>query len=732
MGDVFASLKRAPEALARRIEAIPGVARVQTRIVFDVTLDVPGLREPATGRLISIPEHRVPILCDLHLRSGRWIEPGRRDEVLVSEAFARANRLQEGDTLGAVLNGRWQRLRIVGVALTPEYVYEISGSDLFPDNRRFGVLWASRDALGPAFEMEGAFNDVVLSLAPGASQPEVLAQLDRLLERHGGLVSIGVEDQISNRFLSDEIAQNRVTGTVVPAIFLGVAAFLLNVVLRRLVTTQREQVAVLKAFGYSDVAVALHYLALACVAVAAGAALGCALGLWWGKAIHALYMEFYRFAVWRFEARPETLALAVGVAGAAAAVGALGAARAALALPPAEAMRPEAPARFQSGALERFGLRRVLSPAGRMLVRNLARRPGRAGLAALAMALAVALLVVGRFFTDSVQALTDIQFRIVQRDDATLTFHEPLPARAGFDVRHLPGVLRAEPWRVVPVRMRFAHRSKRTVVYGIAPGTELRRLIDASLADVPLPPNGLVLTRRLAEMLAVEAGDEVALEVLEGERARRSARVAGFVDELIGLAAYMDARALAELLQEGGSVSGAWLRVDARAEPALYAELKQTPAVASVMLKGALLRSFEDTVARSLGVFNAVLVSFSCVIAFAMVYNSARIALSERARELASLRVLGFTQAEVIWLLLGEQALLLVLAIPLGLAIGYLVSAWIVSAYQWELFRLPFVVDGRTAAFAVLVTLLAALGSGLVVGRRISRLDLVAVLKTRE
>ncbi|HET6304391.1 MAG TPA: FtsX-like permease family protein [Myxococcota bacterium] len=730
--DVFASLKRAPEALAREVEKIPGVAAVHTRVVFEVTLDVPGLREPATGRLVSIPERRVPILNDLHLRSGRWIEPGRRDEALASEAFAKANRLREGDAIGAVLNGRWQQLRIVGIALTPEYVYEIRGTDVFPDNKRFGVLWMSREAMGPAFEMDGAFNDVVLALAPGASESEVIARLDRLLARWGGLGANGRDDQISHRFLSDEIAQNRITGTVVPAIFLGVAAFLLNVVLRRLVATQRDQIAVLKAFGYSNTSVAWHYLGLALVAVAGGVLLGSVLGLWWGRAIHRLYVDFYRFAVWGFEAGPATFALAVGVAALAALLGALGAVRSAVALPPAEAMRPEAPARFRSGALERVGLRALLSPAARMLVRNLARRPGRAALSTLGMALAVALLVVGRFFLDSVGALAEVQFRVVQRDDATLAFHEPLPSRARFDLAHLPGVLRAEPWRAVPTRLRFEHRSKRTALLGLAPGTELRRLVDASLEEVALPPEGLVLTRRLGEILGVEPGDEVSIEILEGERAQRSARIAGFVDELIGLAAYMDADALARLLRESGSVSGAWLRIDAREQPQLYAELKRTPAVAGVMLKGVLLQSFEDTLARSLGVFNTVLVSFACVIAFAMVYNTARIALSERGRELASLRVLGFTQTEVTQMLLGEQALLVGLAIPFGLAIGYLVSAWIVEAYQWELFRLPFVVSARTCAFAVLVTVFAALGSGLVVGRRLARLDLVAVLKTRE
>ena len=471
--DVFASLKRAPDSLRARLAAIPGVAAVETRIVVQVTLDVPGLAEPAIGRLIGIPERRVPILNDLHLRRGRWIEPGRRDEVLVSEAFADANRLAPGDTLGAVLHGRWQRLSIVGVALSPEYIYEIQGTSLFPDNRRFGVLWMSREALGPPFEMEGAFNDVSLTLAQDASEREVIAQLDHRLERWGGLGAYGRRDHVSHRFISDEIAQNRVFGTVVPAIFLGVAAFLLNVVLSRLVATQREQIAVLKAFGYRDRSIAAHYLGFAGVAVALGALVGVLAGLWLGARIHEMYVTFYRFPVLQFSPGPTVIGAAIGVSALAALTGALGAVRRVLALTPADAMRPEPPARFAAGWLERSRLGPRLPSAARMIWRNLARHPVRAGLSVLGTALAVAILLVGRFFVDAVQTLNDVQFRAVQREDLTVLFHEPLRS----DVRHslaaLPGVLRAEPFRVAPVRLRFEHAERRVPLFGLLPDHEL-------------------------------------------------------------------------------------------------------------------------------------------------------------------------------------------------------------------------------------------------------------------
>ncbi|HYL36956.1 MAG TPA: FtsX-like permease family protein, partial [Bryobacteraceae bacterium] len=423
--DVFAHLKRAPESLFNAILAIPGVASVQTRVVAEVTLDVPGLEEPATGRLVSIPERRMPMLNDLFLRQGRYIEPGQRGEVLVSEAFAEANRLQVGDRLGAVLNGKWEPLHIVGIALSPEYIYEIRPSEVFPDSRRFGVLWMSRDVLGPAFNMQDAFNDVAISLSRGANQPEVIARVDALLERYGGLGAYGREDQLSYRYLTDELAEIRTTAVILPTLFLGVVAFLLHVLLSRLVGTQRGQVAVLRAFGYRSSEIGIHYLQLALVAISLGAASGIALGYWIGQGLTGIYAQYFHFPVLQLRLDPQVLLLAAGISAASACLGALSAVRRAVALAPAEAMRPEAPATFRPGWLERFSLWTLLSPASRMIVRNLERRPWKAFFSALGVALAVSILVVGRFAIDSVERLVDVQFEKVQREDVMITFQEP-------------------------------------------------------------------------------------------------------------------------------------------------------------------------------------------------------------------------------------------------------------------------------------------------------------------
>ncbi|MEM1293656.1 MAG: FtsX-like permease family protein, partial [Cyanobacteria bacterium P01_H01_bin.162] len=673
-----------------------------------------------------------PVLNGLAIQEGRYIASGRRDEVLVSEAFAEANQLAIGDSLGAVINGRWQALRIVGIALSPEYVYEIRGTDLLPDNQRFGVMWMGREALGTAFDMDGAFNDVTLTLAHGASEPQVIFQLDQLLETYGGLGAIGRRDQISNRFLSDEIASLQATAVFMPVIFLGIAAFLLNLLLARLVSTQRDQIAVLKAFGYSNGDVGLHYLKLVTLIVLTGALLGIGLGLWMGEATTRNYANFYHFPLLAFRIEPSLVVISVGVSLVAAAIGAAVAVGKAVKLPPAEAMRPEPPADFRPTLVERWGLQRLFSPAGRIILRNVERQPIKAGLTVLGLSLAVAILVVGHSFEDAMDYLITMQFHQIQQEDITLSFTDPLSSRARFDLLNLPGVVRAEPFRAVPARLRFQQRVYLGGLTGLPPDGTLRRLMDRDLNVQTLPTQGVLLTDKLAEILGVQPGDRLTVEVLEGARPTREVTVAGLVNELVGVAAYMDIHALNDLMREGTTLSGAYLTVEPQQLDAIYAELKETPAVASVALRQNSVQQFEETIAGSLEIFTTVLVIFATVIAFGVVYNAARIALSERGRELATLRIIGFSRAEVGFILLGEQTLLLLVAIPIGSAMGFGLAALMSFFYNTELYRWPLVITRLTYGFAFGIVAIAALMSGWLILRQITQLDLVAVLKTRE
>lgn len=730
--DAFAHLIRAPLSVAREIERIPGVTAVQTRIVFDVTLDVPGLAEPATGRLVSIPEDSHPRLNDLHLRRGRWIDGGNPSEVIVSEVFAQTNHLQPGDTLAAVLNGRWRRLLIVGIGLSPEYVYEIRAGDVVPDRRRFAILWIGRKAIQNAFSMEGAFNDVSVSIAPGASPAVVIAGMDRILAPYGGTGAYDREQQISHRYLSDEIRGNRVGGMIVPSIFLGVAAFLIHIVLSRLVQTQRDQIAVLKAFGYTNVDVGLHYLGMALVSVVAGSALGIVVGVRLAIALSVLYKDFFHFPVFRLDLSPSLLAGGAIISATAAAIGAIVSVGAAVRLPPAEAMRPEAPPRFHAGIVERSRAFRAASPATRIVLRNILRRKLKSALSILGVALAVSILVVAHFLFDSIDALMDIQFGHAERQDLSVPFYLARPGSAIDDLRRMHGVLAVEPYRAVSVSVSRENRQRRTGLIGLTPDASLRRLVDRNGHTVAIPPEGIVLNGKLAGILGVQEGDVVTVHVLEGVRPVADLRVARVVDDLLGIAAYANIDVVRRLMMEGDVVSGGYLAVDPMTRQRLYPQLKTAPAVAGVSIREAMIQSFRETIAQSLAIMNTSGIVFAIIIAAGVIYNGARIALSERGRELASLRVLGFTRTEVGWMLIAEQAILTAAAIPFGYALGYVLSGLLVHAYDSEVYRLPLVIARETWGFAFVVVAAAAVASSLLVLRRIRHLDLVEVLKTRE
>lgn len=731
--DVFAGIKRAPAPVAERIARIPGVSSVRTRIVMDVNLDVPGLDEPATGRLVSIPEVRRLVLNDLAIQEGRYPTIGRPEEVIISEAFALANGLAPDDWIGAVINGRRKALRVVGIGLSPEYVYEVQGSgSIFPDNLRFGVIWMSRDALGAAFDMEGGFNDLAVALSPDASERDVIDRMDLILEPYGSAGAYGRDSQISHKFLSDEILGLSVSSNVTPAIFLGIAAILLHIVFSRMVRAQRDQIAIMKAFGYRNLSIGWHYLKFAFLAVSGGTLLGIVGGFWIGRPLTGLYQAYYRFPDLVYELHVDVITLAAVISVSAALAGTLHALRAAMALPPAEAMRPESPPHFRPLAMERMGVHRMLAPVWRMIFRNMERKPARTMLSAFGISMAVAILVMGRFTFDSIDYMIDYQFRTVQRDDAAVVFAGPRPASARFELSRLPGVVRSEPYRAVPVRLRSAHLMKQTAITGLDPAGELRQLIDREGRVQSLPPEGIVLNKTLADLLAVRAGDMLDVEVQEGSRMLGRLPVSLIVDELIGTTAYMDSRALNRFLGEGRTISGAYLSVDPLRAAELYSTLKETPAVAGVAVREAVIKGFEDSIAESTNATTFTLTVFACIIACGMVYNGARIALAERNREMASLRVLGFTEREISVVLLGEQAVITLLAIPIGFLIGWSLCYLAVDATAQELFRMPLVITGKTYAFAFLIVSAAAVVSAYIVHRKLRHLDLVGVLKTQE
>jgi len=728
---VFAELKRAPNAVAASLGRIEGIAQVQTRVVQDVQLDLPGVTQPVTGRVIGLAAAHAQGMSRLTLRQGQWPGHDARGEVLVNERFAQARGLVPGDVIHALLNGKRQRLVVAGTVLSPEFIYATRGGAL-PDDEWFGVLWMDHRRLAAAFDMEGGFNSVIVRIEPGATPAAVIRSLDRLLEPWGSRGAYARVDQISHKIVEQEIQQQRVFGTVLPAIFLAVAVFILNVVLHRQVATQREQIAALKALGYEDRTIAAHYLRFSAAIVALGIAIGVALGQWLGYHMTRLYTDFFHFPEFRHETLPWVILVSAGLSLAAAFAGTLQAIRRVVALPPAEAMRPPSPPSYRPLLLERMGLAHLTTPGARMVLRNLERRPLRAAMTSLGIAGSVAILISGTFWRDAVEYFMDVQFNRSQPAGVYLGFVEPVGREAVYEIARLPGVLHAEAMRTLSVRLRAGQRDERAALTGLAPDARLQRAVDFRTGERTMPPEGMLLNRRLADRLRVAAGDWLEVEVLEGRRSRARLQVTGVFDELAGLTAYMELGALNRLAGEGDLVSTAAVTVEAGSREALLRRLKAVPRVAAVIVKDSLLATFRETTARNMLFFTGVLTVFAATIAVGIVYNSARIALSERAWELASLRVLGLTRGEVSALFLGELAVVLVAGIPLGFLGGWGLSALMVGLTHSDAFQIPLVIQPKTYAYAGLTVVVAGIVSALIVRHRIDRLDLVAVLKTRE
>lgn len=731
--DVFASAVRAPRRIAERIGELPEVQTVDARIARFASLDIEDFAEPVIGRLSSIPEQGQPPLNQLALRSGRWVAAGRPDEVILSEPFAEAHALAPGDTLGAVVNGRRRTLTVVGTALSPEFVFALGPGALMPDDLRFGVLWMGREALEAAYGLDGAFNDLSVQLARGADAERVMTEVDRLLAPYGGISALPRAEQLSNFFVTNELDQLATMAKILPTIFLGVAGFLLYMVLARLIAVERSEIGLLKAFGYTDAEVGWHYTKLALAISALGIAIGSVLGAYLGLFNTRQYAEFYRFPLLIYRPSASSFAVAALVSAAATVLGALAAVRKATALPPADAMRPPSPAVYRRTWLTAGGLAAWLDQPTRIALRQIARFPVRSALTTVGIALSVALMVMTMQWRDSIDWIARVYFYDAQHQSMTIGLADERAMTVLQEAKRLPGVLAAEPVRFVAAEFSAGTRRHRGAITGVPSDAMLQPIHDDATGNtIAVPPEGLVLGTYLAQKLGVRAGDRIFVDVLEGRRPSASVTVVATVEQTISTPAYMDLAALNRWLRVGPSADYVNLLVDRNAEPELFAELKRVPAVSAIMLKQAAIDSFHDTIGEQMMIFISLFSAFAAALGIGVAYNSARIALSERSRELATLRVLGFTRGEISYVLLAELALLAIVALPLGCFVGRALTSLIALAFETELFRMPMVVDASTYGVAAAFAIAATVVSGALVRRRIDTLDLIAVLKTRE
>jgi putative ABC transport system permease protein len=587
-------------------------------------------------------------------------------------------------------------------------------------------------ALADALGLSGAFNDLVLRFSVGAKPLDIQAAVDRMLEPYGGIGSQLRAEQPSNRLLNQKLDQLRVMAKLIPSIFLAVSAFLLNLVLSRIVGAQREQIATLKALGYGTASIARHYLLFALVICSLGALGGVGLGALGTTGMVHIYGHYFNLPHVMVRLNPSAVVSGVGASLLAGTLGAFSAVRRTVRLSAAEAMQPEPPESFKPTFIERLKLDRFLGVAGRMVLRDMERHPYRLALSSLAVALATAILFIGGMMLDSLNRALWQEFNRVEGEDVTVTFDNPRPQSAVRELGHVPGVHHAEVQRVVFARLWAGFRKREVPIFGVPPHRTLRRFLDFRGEPLRLPQGGLALSRPLSTLLDLRVGDEVEVEVLEAGRRRFRVPVAGFVDDFAGLSGYMALGDLEAHLDEAPSASGALLALDRSRMDDVLRRLRQIPKVAGVSRPDLDGKQFAEQEADVFRNMQELLIVFAAIIAVGMVFNNARIALALRQRDLATLRILGFTRGEVAVVLLGEQAVQLVLGVAFGLPLGYFLGVSILAVIPPELFRIPAALTAVTVAKSAAVVLAAGALSALLVRRDADRLDLVSVLKARD
>jgi putative ABC transport system permease protein len=730
--EVFAGMTRAPRSIVDRITQIPGVRRAEGSIQQYATLDLPDTVVPARALINSLDEHGTDRLNRLMVRKGRLPRPGAADEVVADEAFAEATGLGPGDEVDALIYGSKQRLKIVGTGLAPNYIYTLAPGDIIPDNARFGVFWMGEKALEAATDRTEAINALSLTLERGASRADVIRAVDMLLEPYGGTGAYGREDHLSNAFLDNELMQLDALTQVIPPVFLLVSTFLVYIVLGRMIRTERSQIGLIKAFGYSGWAIGWHYLKFALAIALVATVLGSLAGIWMGRAMTGLYAEYYRFPFLHYRIAPGVFLGAGLLAAGAAALGALGGMRSAVVLSPAVAMAPPPPPVYRAGFVERLGHMAGFTAIGHMIVRHIARWPGRSAITVLGVALSLALLFSTLQFLDASRSMLDTYFFRAQRQDMTVTFTEAKNQQVLHELAQLDGVRRVEAVRTIPVELSHGNKMERTAIEAAQDDALLTVRIDGDQAEVPVPPAGLMLSRQLANQFGAKPGDRVLVRMLGGRRTLAFQPVTRIIEEYIGARAYASQATLEALARDATPVGSALLRIDPAARKAILTELKDMPAVLGVSERDAALAKFEEMIGENLNTMLAFYISFASAIAVGVVYNSARILFSERAHELATLRVLGYHRSEVGIVLLGELALLVVLAVPVGCILGYWLAQIMTAMFSSDLFRLPFAPSRASFGWSIVVVLTAAMLTAMAVARRVLKLDMVRVLKARD
>lgn len=730
--DGFARFSKGPATLTREIEDIKGVHRAVGRIVQEAFIYDPSGENTTSVRFVSFNDLNQPV-NRFRIEKGRTPVSGRK-EILVSPAFLKANEYRIGDYIPLIIKGREVKFKITGTAISPEYVYEIPGGHMLaPDPKAFGVAFVPYRTVAPLYNMDGQVNDIVFTLDGGTEFSNVKTTVEKTLGHYGMTGLVPRKDQLSNSMLAQEITGLKGSASTTPVIFLMVAAAILYIMLRRMIEQQRGQIGVLKAFGFSDREIITHYLSYSVLISGIGGFLGGLAGSGLSFSLAKLYQQYYNIPNLSGRFSPEYVAAATLLSVVFGVIAGYQGSKRVTKLSPAEAMRPSAPPMGKNTLVERLNFFwKVLSTRARMAVRNVFRSRQRTVITILGVACAFSMMVAARGMFDSSFYLIDFQYDQVERYDLKVILRQYVDKVEGVSTaKHLDGIDKAEPLLEVPVTLTHRWLKKDTVITGLPKDVTLYRLLTSKGETVKPPRDGLVISAQLAKTLNLKPGDKVTVKPLVGDGEKVQVTVRKVIPQYVGVGSYMDLDSLSTLLKSSPVASSMLVKVAPEKLPLVRKQLQEGRNVLTIQDKTKIKAQFEQLM-ESNQASQYILLFFSFVLGFAIVYNVNLISLSERERELATLMVLGMTEREVGRILLAEQTMLGLAAMFLGVPLGYSMLYGIANASATELFSMPLIVLPESFLVAAAGTVIFILAAQWKVQGKVSNLSMLDVLKQQE
>lgn len=716
----------APQSIIPIIRKLPGVLEVEERVSERVTIECKEKSRTAKGKILSITQN----LNQLYIERGTL--PLKSSEVAINSSFAKSNQLHPGDTLTILLGGRKVQLQITAIVQSPEFVYIFPEGGFLPDNKNYGILWAQKRTLETLLNRTGAFNEILFhfQFKNQVEKERTYFAIQQLMDKYASFGVISLDKLPSYSLLNNEFNQLKTTALFLPFIFIFVSSFILQMVLNRIVSKEREQIATLKANGMTSWEIGFHYFLIALIVCSIGTTLGILLGIYLGDVFVDLYSEYFYFPNLQPILPIESIFVAIIFGFSSGVIGFWTAFRKVNQLQPASAMRPPTPETYKNIQIESWLSNSHLE--WKMVLRNLLKSPIRTILSIVGLSFAIMILILGNFLKDNVDYMVHLQYNIIQREDIMLNFSTLQFISLENHFLNKIGILYTEPIRFVPIRLKKRGIHKETVLYGLEENPILRRIVNDKYNSIPIPKNGILMNKNIANELQIKPGDKVWVEVLEGNQSKFYVFVAGVIEEVLGQGIYISRKLLNKKLKESNVFNQLYIQLDPNKEKFFIQKWKNYPAVATITSKRELVQSFQEVLQRSLLATSIFIMLFTSIIGIGIIYNLAMIILAERIYEMGTLRILGFHTWEIFKILIGEIVLLIMVAIPIGIYLGNILAFWVINLNEGDDFKIPVKIFPKSYFTALGFACLTSSVSFWIIYKKIKEMNLLSVLKIRE